>query len=211
VCNLQWGRTPHLYPLCVVRLTTDMTLFAFVFYRVNHWCEKWNKWDWVCGYYPRGWLRNTVRGMLVGLWVSVMHECNRKRYQPLHAHMRENLNQGTGCFSIHLLPSLIEWIVTVPIARMPLLLLHFDVWEVATNNLRSFCWCPYYSWKRCKQNKVKLSMIKGCEFVWDSEGMNPCARNLGIRCRRVISFTPRSLYPRLNTVRSAEEETGLAA
>jgi hypothetical protein len=29
------------------------------------------------------------------LWVLVMHEGNRKRYQPLHAHLRDNLSQGT--------------------------------------------------------------------------------------------------------------------
>jgi hypothetical protein len=79
--------------------------------------------------------------------------------------MRDNLNQETGCFLILLLP------------------LHLTVEE-----LQQMIYVPSIDavnilGKRYEQSKVTLRVIKGGEVVWDSGGMNPHIRNLGIRLR----------------------------
>jgi hypothetical protein len=43
--------------------------------------------------------------------------------------------------------------------------------------------------------KVKLSLVYLLKDVWKSGGAAPCIINLGTGWRRVVSFTPRLLYP----------------
>jgi hypothetical protein len=65
------------------------------------------------------------------------------------------------------------------------------------NNRRLSCLHYSFHITVCKSKVVPVLLTEhhAIKAQWDSGGIAPCILDVGTRCRWMVSFTPRSLYP----------------